>query len=222
MDFFRSSATLASCPSSRGIMKPVEKHAALELLADELPLVHSCIKLGWDDFMSEYSPAQRLKMSSRSRASVVHDLIVLRARETFETHIGAQCLDKEKMFVVAFHAGAAIRFKKLDERFLASGIGTSQALDFMAQEALPGIPEYVYLQAGYRLNGLETDLEGIYLTCPRGRSANYWWHELGADAQDASDGLVLPFPTPGDSGLDAAPYEIVRRGGEEDDAASKR
>jgi hypothetical protein len=126
------------------------------------------------------------------------------------------------MFVVAFQAGAAVRFKKLDDGFLASGIGTGQALDFMSQEDLPGMPECVYLQAGYRLNLLETDLEGIYLTCPRGRTANYWWHQLDAESGVAFDDNIFPFAPTEPSGPTGAPYEIVRRSGEEDDATSER
>lgn len=204
-------------------MKPIEKAAALDMLGQDIDLIHNCVRLGWEDFVEEFSPSQRVKLSSRSRASIVNDLIVLRARSAFETHLNAHCLDIQKMFVVAFQSGIAVRFKKLDEAFIASGIPTTQALDFVAQGALPGIGEGVHLHAGYRLDQFESELEGIYLTCPRGRSANYWWHELGKDA-DEGQGTIAVLPiTPMDPGpLTEKPFKIVRRGGEEKDAAGKQ
>jgi len=204
-------------------MKPIEKAAALDALGEDLELIHNAVRNGWQDYLDVFTPAQRMKLSSRSRASVVNDLIVDRARMAFDGHLRAECLDINKMFVVAFQGGIAVRFKKLDEGFVASGIPTGQAMEFVRQGALPGIGDGIHLHAGYRLDEFETELEGIYLTCPRGRSANYWWHELGVD-EDEGRGttVVLPFEPPGPLSPVDRPFRIVRRDGEEKDAADKQ
>ena len=205
-------------------MKPIDKAAALEMLGEDLDLIHNCVRLGWDDFDEEYTAEQKMKLSPRTRANTINDLIVFRARSAFDGHLRANCLDINQMFIVAFNSGIAVRFKKLSEGFTASNIPTQQALAFAQQGVLPGISESVNLNAGYRLDAFATKLEGVYLAYPRGRKANFWCHEFGADSgQGDGNNLLLPF-TPGPGPLDQPaekPYKIVRRGGEENDAASE-
>lgn len=154
---------------------------AEQLLKNELPLVYQCIRMAWDKYMKDYPPALKAEHSARSRASLVHDHIVMFARQFLEPRMGVYCHEINKLFIVSFNCGVAIRFKKLDECFRASNIRTQQCLDFMQQQNLPEVDAAVNLQAGYRLNALETDLEGIYLTCPSGQQANSWVLELSAE-----------------------------------------
>jgi hypothetical protein len=152
-----------------------------QILKNELPLIRQCIRMGWDRYMKDYPIALRTEHSSRSRASLVHDHIVMFARQILEPRQGICCHEINKLFIVSFDCGIAIRFKKLDECFRASNIRTQQSMDFMEQEDLPEIQAAVKLQAGYRLNMLETDLEGIYVTCPASRQANSWVLELAEE-----------------------------------------
>jgi len=206
-------------------MKPIEKSVALELLGEDLDLIHNCVRLGWGDFQEDFTPAQRMKFCPRTRANMVNDLIIERAKSAFDGHIRAEFFEINQMWVAAFQSGIAVRFKKLDEGFSARNIPTQQALNFVRQGALPGIGEGVNLNAGYRLDAFATKLEGIYLTCPRGKKSNHWWHELGKDAGEG-DGFSHQLPFAPDSGAPATPaekpYKIVRRGGEEKDAADQQ
>ena len=45
------------------------------------------------------------------------------------------------------------------------------------------------LQAGYRLNRLQTGLEGVYVACPRG-SYNHWITELPIESGLAGNSVV--------------------------------
>lgn len=205
------------------IMKPVEKSVALKLLGNNLDLIHNCVRSGWADFLKKFSASQRMVMSTRSRRCLVNDLIVLRARAVFEGNVEAVCMDIQGMFVVAFESGVAVRFKKLDDSFKASGIPTTQSLDFMRQEGLPGVGDGIHLHAGYRLDRFEAELEGVYLACPRSRTANHWWHELKEGEISATgETVVLPFDPSGPVSPEERPFKIVRRGGEEKDAADKQ
>jgi len=148
------------------------------LLRDDLPLIFKCVRSAWGTYMS-YPVSLRQAHTSRSRASLVHDHFVDFARQMFEPRVGVHCHEINKLFIISFNSGIAIRFKKLDECYRSSNIATQQSMDFLAQQNLPGVEAAVNLQAGYQLNTLETDLKGVYLTQPES-NANAWVIELSA------------------------------------------
>ncbi|MGZ7175982.1 hypothetical protein ACXKTX_20395 [Burkholderia gladioli] len=201
-------------------MSAIDKDEALQLLGEDVHLIHSCIQAGWDDFEQDFSIAQRIKLSPRTKANIVNDMIVERVKTSFDGHIGAEWLDINQMFLLSFFNGIVLRFKKLDSTFAASNNPTKQSNNFARQRSLPGIAKTIHLNAGYRLNELSTELEGIYLTCPRNRKDIYWWHELGdAAAEGYGTNIVLPFnPTPPS---DTKPFKIIRRDDERKDATDK-
>ena len=64
----------------------------------------------------------------------------------------------------------------------------------MRQESdLPGIKSMTNLQAGYRLNRLQTGLEGVYVACPQG-SYNHWITELQIES-GLTGASVVEFPS---------------------------
>lgn len=156
-------------------------------LGSYLGIIRSCIKKGWDDYMS-LSIEHRMKHTTRSRASLVHDYIVYAARQSFDGIADARLVEINKLFMVTFGADIGLRFKKLDECFHSSGIPTQQRLDFMCQDDLPGIESVTHLEAGYSLNPLQTAIEGIYLCCPNHPSV-LWYHELTEG--DVSDNVIV-------------------------------
>jgi hypothetical protein len=168
-------------------MSYLAQDQAEALLKDELPLLYQCIRQAWEKYVNGYPAALKAEHSPRSRASLVHDHIVMAARRMLESRMGVCCHEINKLFIVSFNSGIAIRFKKLDDSFRSSNIRTQQSLDFMGQQHLPEIEAAVNLQAGYRLNALETDLEGIYLTCPSGEDTNAWVLELPAEQYERNN-----------------------------------
>lgn len=203
----------------------IEKAAAIEMLGNDLDLIQNCIRLGWTDFEEGYTPEQKMKLTPRTRANTLADLIVYRARSAFDGHLRAECMDINQMFVVAFNCGIAVRFKKLDDSFVASNQPTRQAMMFAQQGVLPGISEGVNLNAGYRLDPLATKLQGIYLACPRGQASNHWLYNFNENGgEESGRNITLPlFPMGPDpvTKLAEKPFKIVRRGGEEKDGTDK-
>ena len=173
-------------------MKKYPKDVVIPKIAAELPIIHSCIQDGWKIYQQEYSERVKIAHSSRSRASLVHDHIVSLARQRFEPRFGVHCHIIGRLFIVSFNSGVAVRFKKFDDNFRSSNIRTQQSLGFMKQEPLPEIGEAINLQAGYRLNKLETDIEGIYLTLPISENGNVWVFEL--NGADIAKDNVTDFP----------------------------
>lgn len=165
------------------------KEVAEQLSAD-IPALGKCVRGAWDSYQSIYSAEQRARHSQLSRAALVNDEMVRHAEEAFEGRADVTCRRIKRMFVVYFGSSVVVRFKKLDESFGVSNIPTKQSLSFINQQfELPGTPRLTTLHAGYRLNKLETDLQGCYIVCPRG-----YGHEWILDLDDLEDNNVVLFP----------------------------
>lgn len=173
-------------------MKKTHQNDALSSIAEELPIIFSCILDAWQIYQMKYPEDLKIAHSATSRASIVHDHIVSLARQRFEPRFGVQCLVIGRLFIVSFNSGVVVRFKKFDKNFRAHNIRTRQSSGFMTQAPLPEIGEVINLQAGYRLDDLETDIEGIYLTLPISESGNEWVFEL--NGADIAKNNVTAFP----------------------------
>lgn len=175
-------------------MIPVKsKSEVTQLLSSDLQTIRSCIRGAWDSYQQLYSPALRARHTPLSRATLVHDEMVQQAEKEFDGRTGVVMQRIQRMFVVSFGPHLVIRFKKFDDTFRVSNIPTEQSMSFINQQLeLPGVERATKLHAGYRLNSLETALEGVYLVCPRGHG-----HEwiLDLDDLDAAADNVVTFPT---------------------------
>ena len=156
----------------------IEESAARERLAPYLGKLSECIDLGWNDFERECSHI-RHKTSPRSRACIVHDNIVNRARKLFEEEENIILYDRNGTLMLQIEEDFLLRFKKLDEDKISKGINTQERIDFLDQELpeLPGICRGTNVIAGYELNRLQTDIKEITVTCPSGKQ-NSWIIEL--------------------------------------------
>lgn len=150
----------------------------IEAIRSELPLLYGCIRKAWETYQKSYPEALKQHHTARSRASLVHDHAVAYAREIFEARVGTSCQEINKLFLICFANGIVIRFKKLDEKLRASNVATQQCMDFMTQVPLPFVDDAVNLHVGYRLNRLQTDIEGVYITRPAGPRSNTWFLPL--------------------------------------------
>lgn len=167
------------------------KREVAELLSDDLSSIRACVHGAWESYQSQYSPALRSRHSPLSRAALMHDEMVMQAEKEFEGRRDVVSQRIQRMFVLSFGTNLVVRFKKFDDTFRVSNIPTAQSLSFIHQQfELEGVERATMLHAGYRLNALETALEGVYLVCPRGHG-----HEwiLDLDDLDAADNVVT-FP----------------------------
>ena len=194
-------------------MKPLRKELALLRLGSYLNLIQNCIERAWQEY-SSYPVEHRLKHTSRSRASLMHDHIVFAARLAFDGITDINMVEINKLFIVTFGADIALRFKKLDDNLRSSGIETQQSLDFSRQFDLPGIASVTHLEAGYRLNRLGTALAGVYICCPNGISI-LWHHEIKSGAAD-NNVIQLPRATGPRGGAQIESIEDDKEGSEDD------
>lgn len=135
---------------------------------------------GWTDYNSLVPAEVRAVASTRSRASLVHDFMVNRARKLAEIDQDICCIQHRLMFTLAIKASSgliAVRLKKMDEFGLSRNNPTKQVEDFRNQKELAGIEAKHHLEIGYVLTPLQDAVRSIELVCPSGDGI-YWMAEV--------------------------------------------
>lgn len=193
-------------------MKVMGKKLALLRLGSYLELIRNCIVGAWDEYNS-YPVEHRIKHTTRTRASAIHDHIIFAARRAFDGIQDVRMVEINKLFLIAFGVDIALRFKKLDDSLRSSGIPTQQSIDFIHQGDLPGIPSVTHLEAGYRVNQLGA-LAGTYICCPNGPSP-LWYHEF--EGEEDSNVVALPRIITPRGGVQIDLSELNKEGSGEDD-----
>src|SRR5260221_1512051 len=147
-------------------MKLMDRDEALVVLQPFLPDLRASIIRGWEQY--HFQPvAQEGRASRRSRASLVHDLIVDGARRLFAGRAGVRIDEGRGFLALGFGERVAVRVKKLNGAMRPSHMPTEQAHSFAHQLSLFG-EDATNLIAGYQLDPLGVTLEHIAITCPRG------------------------------------------------------
>jgi hypothetical protein len=162
---------------------------ARSILSQYSPVFYNSIASSWNEYMQEigdWGP----DMTDRSRASIVHDLTIRSAIQQFDGVPGVRVVVQNGLYLFIFDDSIAVRFKKLDEDKRSRNIPTQVTLDFRGQQEIPGISSTLHLEAGYVLNKLQTEIDGVYIVCPSRDRASWFW-ELQAPAV----GQVVQFPT---------------------------
>ena len=158
-----------------------EYREAMDMLDEHIPHIQDSIVSGWGRWKS--LPADvRVDATPRSRASIVHDFIVSHAAKK----MNAKVHDYSDMKLFLLGNKVALRFKKLDGNLLSRNQPTGQVRDFRAQGSLSGIPSLHNLEAGYILDDLDQEIDGIHIVCPNGKS-NYWSVSIGEGEIRATD-----------------------------------
>lgn len=122
-----------------------------------------------------YEPEKKRVHSKRSRASLIHDHVIDRILKGFEEMQGAQLFRRQGRYLLSVNDSYLASIKKLDKSMRARGIRTGQAVAFIGQLPLFDMPPGVtHLILGYRLNDLQTGIEGVYIMCPDGDAVS--WH----------------------------------------------
>jgi len=157
---------------------PISRCEAERALHPYLCAIAECIYSAVGEF--ENGHGGEPDWSARTRASMIHDLMVKHVRRRFDASDNVRCFVRRGLFHLDMGGAVWLRFKKLDRNMRSSSIPTRQALSFLnvLQLELPGMPCPVSrLTAGYVLNPLGTAIDGAYVTCPLGSEIG-WFIEL--------------------------------------------
>ena len=153
---------------------------ANNVLLPYMPELCSLIHGAWNDYQVQISSNVQAILSTRSRASIVHDFMVKRAIEFAEGKNNVSFIRRKRMFVLIFkseYGFLALRFKKRDKGGFSQNIPTKQVSDFKNQIPIHGIDVKHHLEIGYILTDMQDVISSIVMVCPSG-GAIYWMAEI--------------------------------------------
>jgi hypothetical protein len=127
-----------------------------------------CVDGAWADWLAarQFHTRAGNSLSPTSRATIIYDLVVQRARRAFASTAGVRVSHQRGLFTLHFGNDFVVRFKKLGTDLSTQGIPTAQMRAYEAQQTIPGLPRRAtFLVAGYVLDPTGTQLHRIVITC---------------------------------------------------------
>lgn len=165
-------------------MSRLTRAEAENLLKPHYERFHGCVRPAWDDYISKYPPEVRMIHTSRTKANIVRDHMVARACQAFEDVPSVRLLTHRGYFLVHVEGKVLLRFKKLGKNRRSSNYPTKQAVAYMDNLPLDGIPESTRLDVGYQLNDLQTMIATVLINCPRWQGTE-WVIDLEVELQSS-------------------------------------
>jgi len=157
------------------------------LAKHETKLFHA-IHHAWDEWRGLQLNG-RLLFPGRSRACLVYDFIVQRAKAAFADEPSVRVIQRDETAKFVFDGQIALRFKKANENGLGSNIETQATMDFIdQQQELPGIPNAHKVEVVYILNHLQTQIDQV-LVAARDGNACLWSYAIAPTGTQ-----VVPLP----------------------------
>lgn len=154
------------------------------LLGPHIPTLKKCVDAGLYDFNVEHG-SNRHYLSPHSRAMIIRDLIIFHVRKAFDGKEGVSIIEKGRLFLLNIGGKILLRFKKMNERMLASNVPTKQALDFSRQQlSFKGfLTPITNMNVGYIPNDVWTYPEKVIIACPNDMSSNHWHMDITEEEQ---------------------------------------
>lgn len=162
-------------------------------LAEYAETFERCVRDALGDYVAEFKE-QRHKLSKRSQASIIHDLIADRLKSTYGTERDGE----DQVFVhkkgnlnqvIIGRGKYKARMKKLDAKLLSRSIPTESVLRFVWQESQRSFdetPAPTHLHLGYQIvDDAALTASKVWITCPNGDQVGWQW-ELTAVADAAA------------------------------------
>lgn len=157
------------------------KEQAEQILSPFIPTINSSIKKGFSDYINScarYTEKRSLELKARTKASVIHNLIIERIREAFEDVPNVTVKEYRGVFGLHFRNQLFIRFNKFNSRLEPSQARTKQRQRFENQQTvIPGFPRKpLFLYAGYTFTPTMTGISSINISC-RIKGSQEWMIE---------------------------------------------
>jgi hypothetical protein len=150
-----------------------------------------CWHVGWNDWITHVSEVGRVKLSKRSRANNVNDFAVCAARERFANRPGTSMDNVLGFFklYVGTNAAIVLRFKRLNQDYLARNVKTQQQRRYYLNQPIAGIyPGAVRLTCGYILDPIEGGIQDVRISSQFGQKILVWSYSI----MEPANTLVMP------------------------------
>lgn len=160
------------------VSSDLSRDRALVMLKPHLADLSGSVTDAWAVWESRCQtfPEDRVKLSDRSRASIVYDYMKDSATRRFTGKPDVYLSNKRGYLSVTICGKVVIRFKKFDKYRRVRSIPTRQYNLFMLQQSLEGF-ELVNLVTGYRVDDLQTGIAEVLIACPSG-AKNLWYADI--------------------------------------------
>ncbi len=100
---------------------------------------------------------------------------------------GTRITIRKGLFLLVIDGIVVLKFKKFNHRMMSSNIPTFQSSLYLDQE-LPGMPPNGLLHVGYLIDKLNSNLDGIYITCRSG-NMNVWTWPISVSKEMIDDAV---------------------------------
>lgn len=164
--------------TGKGMSMDLSADEALKTLQPHLNAFCSWPKKAWETFQRNIAPQFSGFYSKRTRASIIHDLMINEAIRYSDKTPSFKNFNLNNLVGFVADEKIALRLKKLDRKKLPKNIPTDQVQSFRSQRSLPGISVIHHLEIGYCLDNLERGIDAIYLVYPRGLKNNFWSYQI--------------------------------------------
>jgi hypothetical protein len=152
--------------------------------------IQDIVRGAWADWLA--LPNRSRLRFSRTRANVVHDLMVDRGIAAFNGEADVRVIMKDETAKFLFDRHVLVRFKKGGGKGLGSNIETQAVLAFTDPQLLiPGLPDVQKVDVVYVLNDLQTMIDRVAVTA-RDNDVRLWFYDI----TDRRGAPVLPLPLP--------------------------
>lgn len=143
----------------------LSQDAVQELLGEDIHLFRDCLDVAAESAHEQL--AGEAAFGSRTKASAISDLAQAHAQVVFGSRAGYKTRRVKDLLVVEAHELVVVRFRKFADSagFRFSRNDTDQTKDWEAQQPLEGFPQVTNLDAGYRLDEFEREIDEAHLVC---------------------------------------------------------
>jgi hypothetical protein len=164
---------------------------AREILCPLASRFADCWRSGFTGWREGVTPETRSRLTSTTRAGIIHNLAISRAKELFPAgDDGARICEAIGFFKLYVQNKAIVRLKRVGRDFLAANVKTKQQKRYYAQAHVDGVTDgLTRITVGYQLNLAQTDIDRIVAGLQIGK--DLIWH---FDITDEAGGIAAPIP----------------------------
>lgn len=154
------------------------KHEAIEKLEKLIPIFYEAVLNGFNEYYRT-NENQTFKYRPTTRANIIYDNIIHKLKKDLVREPGISFINKNKLLTLKVADKYLIKFKKLDDNHKSSNVKTRQNTMFLNQQVLFGLEQTITnLEVGYVLNPVETEINGVFIVCPKDDKSNEWEIDL--------------------------------------------
>lgn len=164
-----------------------DKGQVIENLDELIPIFYECILSGFNDYYRR-NEGDTFNFRPTTRANMIYDYIISYLKKGLVNDSRVAFLNKNGLLTLMISDKYLIKFKKLNDNHKSSNVKTKQNTLFLKQETLFDLPPSVTnIEIGYVLNKINSDIDGVFIVCPKNERENAWEIDLDEHLQAKSN-----------------------------------